>query len=580
MDYLSFIFFYKNNKFIKKNKVWAGGEEMFNKMKDLGIYQQIEYLTRHLISMESCSEKGEINKADWLIDFMKSFPYFQKNPQFLSSPIIEKDEYKRKNVFAFVKAPFPTKKTIIYFAHFDTVGTEDFGAIQSIAHHPDKLAEYFSNYLHDQEVMEDARSGDWLFGRGSLDMQSGVAVHLSNLLYFTEHLEELNGNLLVMFNPDEESQHAGSRGALEHLIQFKQEHSLEFVAAINNDVVSPLYYSDSNKYIYTGTAGKLLPCFAIFGREAHVGESLSAIDPTIIASEINVRINQNVDLVEQIDGELVLPPSCLYLRDDKKQYDVQTAISSRLYFNYFFYEKSPTQIMENLIGIAKDACIAFEARQSENYKKFIKMNQLPKRDLGWFIEVTTLENYIEYLSNKGILVDSEINRVLEEYKQTGVDDRDLAFNIVEALHQLDPEKKPRVIIFYAPPFLPSNYLDLGNERGMKIAGIIKNILEEEELESGESFKLRKYFPYLSDGSFLSFNGSKEDIHSLKRNFPAMDELFTMPLEMMKELSIPAINVGVYGKGAHKWTERVFMPYSFGVLPKLIRRITNALLTDY
>lgn len=552
---------------------------MFNKIKGLGMEKQIEYLTKHLISMESFSPQGEIIKAEWLMDCMKSFPYFQENPQFLSSPIIEKEDLKRKNVFAFVKAPFPTRKTIIYFAHIDTVGTEDFGAIQSIAHHPDKLAEYFSNYHHDQEVMDDARSGDWLFGRGSLDMQSGVAVHLSNLLYFTEHLEELNGNLLVMFNPDEESQHAGSRGALEQLIQFKQEHSLEFVAAINNDVVSPLYYSDSNKYIYTGTAGKLLPSFAIFGREAHVGESLAGIDPTIIASEINVRINQNVDLVEQIDGELVLPPSCLYLRDDKKQYDVQTAISSRLYFNYFFYEKSPKQIMENLIGIAKDACVAFEARQSDNYEKFIKMNQLPKRDLGWSIEVTTLEDYVVYLSNKGILVDSEINRIIEENKTSGVDDIDLAFNIVEALHQLDPEKKPRVIIFYAPPFLPSNYLDLGNENGMKIAGIIKSILEEEELNSGESFKLRKYFPYLSDGSFLSFNGSVEDIQSLKKNFPAMDELFPMPLEKMKELSIPAINLGVYGKGAHKWTERVYMPYSFGFLPKLIRRVTNALLEE-
>jgi len=33
-------------------------------------------------------------------------------------------------------------------------------------------------------------------------------------------------------------------------------------------------------------------------------------------------------------------------------------------------------------------------------------------------------------------------------------------------------------------------------------------------------------------------------------------------------------MGVYGKDGHKWTERVYKPYSFGVLPKLIQKATK------
>lgn len=548
---------------------------LFKHIQGLRIEQQVELLTRELIKMHSYSgTNGEIHKAEWLFKLFQSFPYYQAYPDYLILQEIETDLYKRKNVFALLKSPNNTTKTIIYFAHFDTVGTEDFGAIQAIAHNPDALETYFSTYENNVDVMADAQSGEWLFGRGSLDMQSGVAVHLVNLLYFSEHMDELDGNILVMFNPDEERQHTGVRGALSELIHLKEKYNLEYVAAINNDLISPLYPEDTNKYIYTGTAGKLLPCFAVFGREAHVGESLTGIDPTTIASEINLRINQNLDLVEKMEGELVLPPSCLYFRDDKKQYDVQTALSARLYFNYFYYEKTPQAVLTGLVKIAEEACHEFEDRLKTSYSEFVQLNQLPKRELNWSVEVTTLENYIDYLQKLGI---NEIDRIIDEHQNTDSDAREVAFEIVEALQKLDPEKKPRVIIFFAPPFLPSNYLKLSNERGSSLSEKIQAVLEKEATETGETFKLRKYFPYLSDGSFLSFEGSEEEIRSLKRNFPAMDMLFPIPLEKMKALNIPAFNVGVYGKDAHKWTERVYKPYSFGYLPGLIRAITKALL---
>lgn len=550
---------------------------MYKHIQGLRIEQQIELLTRELIKMQSYSgTDGEIHKAEWLFHFLQSFPYYQVHSDDLVIQEIEKDPLARKNVFALLKSPKNTTKTIIYFAHIDTVGTSDFGSLQSLAHNPDALEKYFSTYETDKDVMADAQSGEWLFGRGSLDMQSGVAVHLVNLLYFSEHMDELDGNILVMFNPDEERQHTGIRGALSELLHLKEKYSLEYLAAINNDLISPLYPEDANKYIYTGTAGKLLPCFAVFGREAHVGESLSGIDPTMIASEINLRINQNIDLVEKIEGELVLPPSCLYFRDDKKQYDVQTALSARLYFNYFYYEKSPQEVLVGLVKIAAEACNEFEARLKKSYSDFVHLNQLPKRELSWFVEVTTLEDYVNYLQGLGI---SEIDRIIEELQHSDSDAREVAFEIVEALQKLDPEKKPRVIIFYAPPFLPSNYLDLGTERGVFLSEKIQTVLEKETTETGRNFKLRKYFPYLSDGSFLSFEGSDEEIRSLKRNFPAMDTLFPLPLEKMKELNIPQINVGVYGKDAHKWTERVHKSYSFGYLPRLIREITKVFLQD-
>ncbi|MCD2476317.1 peptidase M20, partial [Staphylococcus aureus] len=86
------------------------------------------------------------------------------------------------------------------------------------------------------------------------------AVHLANLLHFSENLETLPGNVLFMANPDEESQHSGILASISELNRLKKEKQLHYLAAINTDFITPLYDGDQTRYIYTGAAGKLLPC--------------------------------------------------------------------------------------------------------------------------------------------------------------------------------------------------------------------------------------------------------------------------------------------------------------------------------
>ncbi|GLB58707.1 M20/M25/M40 family metallo-hydrolase [Cytobacillus sp. NCCP-133] len=552
---------------------------MFAKLISLSLHEQAEYLTRALVQKVSYNHtEGERKKAGFLEDILRSFPYFEENKDHVWTQDIPGDELGRKNVYAFLSGTSSSKKTLIYLAHLDTVGTEDFGPLQNIAHDPEALHQFFLHYDADPELQQDAISNEWLFGRGALDMQSGIAVHLANLLYFSDNLDELDGNLLVMFTADEEGEHRGSRAALGELLSLKKNLGLEYMAAINNDFISPLYDGDQTKYIYTGTAGKVLPCFSIFGRETHAGESLAGIDPTLIAAELTARISQNFQLTEKLEGELVLPPSCLFMRDDKKRYDVQTAVSCRVYFNYFVYEKPLKQLSNELKTIAEDASIAVENRLAAAFKDFRNANELPERHLDWKTEVTTLDDFLGCLDEKGIDTPKIVGDVLKRCTLNGeADARIIAFDIVEALHQSDPEKKPRVILFYGTPFLPANTVDTNTDRGIFLRKCLEEVLEEETKNSGEIFKVRKYFPYLSDGSFLSFRGSDEDIQSLKKNFPGLKTLFPIPLRDMRDLNIPVINLGVYGKAGHKWTERVYKPYTLKILPELIRNLTKRIL---
>lgn len=549
---------------------------MYQQLSKMLPEEKIEAITKSLVALNSINGTlGEGKKADYIKDMIKSFPYFQENPSHVWEQAIPEDPYGRKNIFAFIEGNGESLNTVIYHAHLDTVGIEDFGPLKDIAFDSDRLAEYFSNYEFDRDVQRDARSGEWMFGRGSVDMQSGIAVHLANLLHFSERRDQLPGHILFMANPDEESQHSGILTSISELKRLKQEKQLRYLAAINNDFITPLYEGDTTRYIYTGAAGKLLPCFAIYGREVHVGDTLSGIDPNLIASEITRRVHNNIHMAENIEGELVLPPTCLYQRDNKEAYNVQTAVSSYVYFNYFIYEKTAKEVMDQLTAVADEACKETERKLSDYYDEYCERTSLPKKEMSWNVQVYSLEDYLKRLRSRGIDPAQCIEQAFKTYEHLEL--RMRCFKAVEELQKLDPEQGAKVIIFYAPPYLPHNYLKEESTRDRLLQHVIQEAVDKTAASTGETFVFKKFFPYLADGSFLSLHETDEEVSAFTDNFPGWDVIGTIPFKEIRELNIPSVNIGVYGKDGHKWTERVYKPYTFHVLPELIQQTTMHLL---
>lgn len=548
---------------------------MCQQLSQLPLATHIEELTKELVHINSINgTHGEGKIIEFIYEKMQAFPYYQENPTFLWTTNVKHDPIGRKNLFAFVKSPNETKKTIIYHAHLDTVDIEDYGHLKEFAFSPHKLEEFFGKYEGNAEVQKDAQSGDWMFGRGAVDMKSGAAVHVANIQYFTQHLEELDGNLLLILNGGEESEHNGIIDALDELSHLKIAHGLDFLMAINTDFTTPLYGDDPHRYIYTGVAGKLLPAFYIYGREVHVGDTLSGIDPNYIAAKITERIHNNLALTEQITGETILPPTCLYQRDTKESYTVQTASTSQIYFNYFLYEESPAHVVSKLKAVTQQACTEAEQYLQLQYEKYSEWSNVPKRSLSWHIEVVTYDELISYLNEKGVQTEAILAEVMK--KNEGKELRQQSFALVDALQKADPEHQPRVVLFFAPPFLPHNYLKENVERDQVLKQTIEHIVKEVAMETGELFQVKRFFPYLADGSFLSIHATEEELQELLHNFPEWNTLYPLPFDKIKALNIPSVTMGVYGKDGHKWTERVYKPYSFGVLPKLIQKTTKAI----
>ncbi len=104
----------------------------------------------------------------------------------------------------------------------------------------------------------------------------------------------------------------------------------------------------------------------------------------------------------------------------------------------------------------------------------------------------------------------------------------------------------------------------------------RHIAEYAKEKLGVVLQAEPFFPGLSDMSYLGLS-DKVDTMELKKNFPVWDAGYHIPLEAIKQLKIPFMNLGPLGKDAHKNTERLCISYSFEKSAPLIWEAVRYLL---
>lgn len=515
---------------------------------------------------------GERDIALYIEEYIRQIPYFQKHPEQVIIQELEDDSLHRRNVFALLRGERENNgKTILFHGHTDTVGLEDYGALSDVACNPEKLEERLKKIKLPKEVQQDLYSGDYFFGRGSCDMKSGDAVFMGVLKELAEDVEKLSGNILVSFNPVEENLHTGIIEGLSVLEEIREKYNLDYILAINNDFICPLYEGDETYTIYTGTVGKLLPCFYIQGKETHVGQCFEGFDASMAAAVLVSKINLNNDFSDGYAGEYSYPPSVLKMKDLKPWYNVQTSQEAFVYFNYFVHNASMQEITEKLKSAARETLEETLKRINEKSKEFAILNRQEAKEYDYPYGVMTYEELLKRAEKTEKFSKDNLRTIMQEEIEKGTDKREIPIAMIRYLLHVADITTPCIVLYYGAPYCPHNTLQGKNEH---LIEEIEKLAKKVTIETGKRYRIMKFFPSLSDSSYLKIDDSEESLQVLTANFPGMDSLYPVPTNQIKHLDIPAINYGCYGKDAHKWTERVNISYTFGILPKLIRETVD------
>lgn len=545
--------------------------------------EEVLTFTKQLVNIESIvNTDGEKVIAHSLYTLISSLPYFAQNP---AQVVIEKtidDEQERYNVLAFVKGTKGnSNRAVLLMGHMDTVGIEDFNQLKELACFPEQLMDALKNEELSGSAKQHLESDDWLFGRGSLDMKSGVASHLYLLKYYSEHPEELDGSLILVAECDEEDSSHGILSALKVLKSWKEEHNFEYVAAINADFVSPRYAGDDNRYIYKGTVGKLLPSFFITGAETHVGSCFEGLDPNFLAAELTKQINYNPELCNEALGETTVPPVSLKQTDLKPSYTVQTALSAYVYYNFFIHSWSPKDVLEKL---KEQAYIAFGNALSsfeERYRQYCVMSGETYVDFPWKPRVFTYEEMEELLINEnGEVYKNHMDQFKESLlQQKDLDIRMFAARVVEEAWKWMKDKNPAMILFYSSLYSPRIELTGRTSNEQILIEALDEAVEAVQPSYEYPIVTRNFFPYISDMSFVALSDDEEGTNAVSKNNPGWGTKHFIDFQDIRDINVPVINIGPYGLDAHKKYERMEMTYSLEIVPNLTNLVIKKVLNS-
>ncbi len=543
-------------------------------------HEDVWALTKQLVRIESIvNEGGEKVMSQALLTLVSSYPYFQEHVDHVIYQQTENDEQERYNVIAFVKGTKnPSNKTVLLMGHIDTVGIDDFN-LKEYALDPDALAEALRQEDLPEEVQSHLNSGEYEFGRGVLDMKSGVASHLYLLKYYSEHPEELEGNLMVVFECDEEDSSHGILSALTELKRLRDMHGFDYVAAINADFVSPRYKGDPNRYIYKGTVGKLLPSFFITGSETHVGSCFEGIDPNFIAAHLTRQISYNPALCNEAFGETTVPPVSLKQMDLKPTYTVQTALSAYVYFNFFIHSWSPKEVLDRLQVEAETAFTTALSEFKENYAMFSQASGEPMNDILWEPRVMTYDDVHAHLKlEHGKAYTDHMESFKEQLmQQTDLDTRMFAARVVEEAWKWMPDKNPAIIMFYSSLYSPRIEVTGKNEKERNLLNALNMAVEVVQPSYSHPIVTKNFFPYISDMSFVALSDDAAGISAVSSNNPGWGSKHYVDYEAIRDINVPVINIGPYGYDAHKQYERMERNFSLDIVPNLTNQVIQQLI---
>lgn len=535
------------------------------------LQERIETLFLRLVAMQSDTNTvREAYIAEQILLWIKEQIYFKTHPELCGALPLEDDPYERSVIWSLVKGK--GRKTIVLMHHHDAIDIEEYGQLKSVALRPDELARALSEKNLSEKVRKDLESDEWLFGRGTADMKSGAAIQLVLSAYFSE-LEDFEHNVLLLSVPDEETLSRGMLSAVNLMAELRDTYDLDYLLTINSE---PYFNQTKGKAIfYEGSVGKIMPVLYVKGVKSHIGDPFNGFNPSLVLSDLQKKTELNIDLCDVSGDEATPPPIWVNLKDRKKAYDASIPEAATGYFNWLTFTRSPNKIMDKLLALAnrslRDTLNHFEDAY-ENYCMLtgetpVKNQFVPRVYPFEAVFQMAMETKGTPFLEAYYLFQEEVKQLLDRNQITLPE---ATTRLVEYVQDVISLEGPVIIVALSGPYYPHvNNKTITHKLPFDLEATINQIASE---KYNLVFESQGYFMGISDLSYATWCGDKEDIKRIKNNSPGWDVIYKIPFKALLTLEMPVINLGPWGKDLHKITERVYKKDVYERMPYLIKEL--------
>ena len=541
---------------------------------------------------------GENELVHFLKDRMGRISYWRHHPEDLFLAEIAGDALGRKVLFAFVPAATPTDRTVILSGHFDVVDTVVYGPLKDLAFDAEGYTRLLRGHVEEapvfgektpplgkplsSEAAQDLASGNYLFGRGLMDMKCGLALQTILMEECAERRDTFGVNLLFVAVPDEENNSAGMRGAVPHLVRFARERGLDYLACFDGEPSDAGFGAGEPfrgvsgaermpRYFFIGTAGKIMPAFLFAGKEAHGGEYFSGFNAALPGAHLVTLLEGNPRFAERGDGEALMPPVCLKFKDLREAYSITLPDRCATYFSMMTLQKTPGTVLEEMRELARQALGSALAQGEASAREFGE--DAPARFAPLVSQEPRVLSFAE-LCAEARRSHPDLADQMDAFLQglpPSWDERDKGLALMEHVLDLSGLSGPLAVVGFLAPYYPHRGNQRRTDKERRLLKAMQVVADEARRAWGEEVRFVEHFGGITDMSFLGFQGDRAELEALAENSPGWGTLYTLPLDDLLALDVPVANIGPAGKDAHKDTERLELEFSFRVAPRLLRK---------
>lgn len=552
---------------------------------DPALARRIRALAEAFVAVPTHTGSPMERQADaFYRDWFARTPWLRAHPDHCGLHALPDDPHGRSVAWALVRAG-DSARTVILIHHYDTADILDYGALGDLAYAPTALTGRLADLVEagqlalPVEATGDLAGGDWLFGRGICDMKGGAAIEMALLETHGDRAGR-PGNLLMLGLPDEENLSAGMIGAIPLLHQLRERFGLDYRLLVNTE--PHMRVEPGTGVLAEGSSGKIMPVVYVKGAAAHVGQVFNGFNPVLLLAEIIRRTELDPAFLEVVDGEATLPPAWLHARDRKDHYDVTLPLAAAGYLNILTLERTAGEHLERLRQVCLEAFTAVIGHMGECHREYRRRAGLVAAPLPWRPDVRTypeLERCAEAHAGPAYAA-AKAARSAALKAEIGAGRTSLAEASVEMVELVLAHSgiaTPVVVLALAPPYYPSVSNRQVRAQGpapdspfRTLAGLADDLVRFTGSTWGQPYTVNGYFNGLSDLSYALYPYDPAEMAATEAAMPLWGENYRVPFARIRDLGVPVLNIGPWGKDFHKLTERVYLPDLCGRTPALAR----------
>jgi len=537
-----------------------------------------KHLYDYIAIQSDTGTAAERNIEEFYKKWFEDVPYFRDNPDHRGLFKIPNDHLDRHVPWALLKGQ--GNKTVVLLHHSDTVDTEDYLTLRDLSLKPDELEQALRDgkiYLPD-DAKADLESGEWIFGRGTMDMKGGAAIHIAMMEEYCK-ITDFKGNLLLLAVPDEENLSAGAIGSAYLLNELMDKFGLEYSLCL----LSEPDMGDTVRSIRDGSIGKIMPLVYARGKLAHVGKVYDGLNPIKMLSKVVDYLDLNPEFIETNGTTSTPAPTFLYTRDQKKIYDVSLPLAASGFISMYCFNRTPKELMESIRTICERAMGDVISSVEHSYSEFVRISNSEFKARDWRVNVKLYsELYDEAVKDSG---ESFLNAIKQTENEVGQKVKNAQMTLVEASHaiiertlEFVKDLSPVVVITLVPPYYPYVSNEKFKERGLFIDKIGDELLEYAKKKDGHDY-VKLFATGMCDFSYMMQTDSKESNDYIENNMMMWDNGYHIPFEKIRRISMPLLNLGPIGRGVHQYTERVLKSDLYYTIPEYTEFVINRVLGE-